>query len=132
MPIVIVKNVIEKCKELSEDMENVPEVWKMVYIALQIGFGGVVHSTNNTTVELQPFETVTVSWQVRKQRKIESAVTEQTDTASSMIGVCPRVVTLNKPGKTARVPVRIFNMSLYHSPQVYPLPIARSKGFTPL
>ena len=42
---------------------------------------------------------------------MESAVTEQTDTASSRIGVCPRVVTLNKPGKIDRVPVRIFNMS---------------------
>ena len=111
VPIVIGTNVIDKYKELSNGAESVSEVWKMAFIALQSGFGGVVRSTNNTTVELQPFETITVSGQVRKQRDMESAVTEQTDTASSRIGVGPTVVTLDKPGKTARVPVRIFNMS---------------------
>ena len=56
MPIVIGTNVIQKCIDLSEDMESVPEVWKMAYVALQSGFGGVVRSTNNNTVELQPFK----------------------------------------------------------------------------
>ena len=36
---------------------------------------------------------------------------EQTDKASRKIGVCPRVVAMDKPGKNARVPVRILNMS---------------------
>ena len=48
---------------------------------------------------------------IRKQKDTESAVTEQSENASSKIGVCPRVVALNKPGRNARVPVKIFNMS---------------------
>ena len=110
VPIVIGTNVIDKYKELSDETTGVPDVWKRAFIALH-GFGGIVRSTNNHPLELQPFETITVSGQVRKHRDIESVVTEATDTASSRIGVCPRVVTLSKPGKTARVPVRIFNMS---------------------
>ena len=48
---------------------------------------------------------------MRKQKESEAAITEQSDKASSKIGVCPRVVRLNRQGKTARVPVRIYNMS---------------------
>ena len=107
VPIVIGTNVIDKYKELSDETTGVPDVWKRAFIALH-GFGGIVRSTNKHPLELQPFETITVSGQVRKHRDIESVVTEATDTASSRIGVCPRVVTLSKPGKTARVPVRIF------------------------
>ena len=39
-------------------------------------FGGLVRSTNKIKHELQPFETVTVSGLVRKERGIESAVAE--------------------------------------------------------
>lgn len=44
---------------------------------------------------------------------VESAVTEPCEDqhCSSRLNVCPRVVSLNKPGKSARVPVRIFNLS---------------------
>ena len=56
-------------------------------------------------------ETVTISEFVRKCRNVETAVTEQTEGASSKIGVCPRVVSLDKVGNKQRIPVRIFNMS---------------------
>ncbi|MCG8034499.1 MAG: hypothetical protein JAZ03_20335, partial [Candidatus Thiodiazotropha taylori] len=48
---------------------------------------------------------------VRKQGDCDSALTEQSCNTSSKIGVCPRVVKLNRKGKTARVPVRLYNMS---------------------
>ena len=56
-------------------------------------------------------ETVTISGFVRKGRNVETAVTEQTEGASSKIGVCPRVDSLDKVGNSQRIPVRIFNMS---------------------
>ena len=56
-------------------------------------------------------EVKTVSDLVRKQKETKSAITEQADTASSKIGVCPRVVAVSKDGRNARVPVKIFNMS---------------------
>ena len=56
-------------------------------------------------------ETITISGLVRKKKHVESAVTGPTEGASNKLGVCPRVVVLNKPGKNARVPIRSFNMS---------------------
>ena len=57
------------------------------------------------TIQVQPNETITVSGFVRKKISADSAVTEQTQRASSRIGVCPR------GEKSQRVSVRIFNMS---------------------
>ena len=49
---------------------------------------------------------------VRKTKDVTSAVTESAqDGSTSRLQVCPRVVTLNKPGTSARVPVKVFNLS---------------------
>ena len=42
---------------------------------------------------------------------MESAVTENTEGASIKLGICPRVVSLQSPGKYQRVPVRLYNMA---------------------
>ena len=43
---------------------------------------------------------------------VESAITEPSEAGNiSKPQVCPRVVSLNKAGKNARIPVRLFNMS---------------------
>ena len=42
---------------------------------------------------------------------METAVTENSESASSRLGVCPRVVALDKAGQNQRVHVRVFNMS---------------------
>ena len=42
---------------------------------------------------------------------MEAAVTEGTEAASSRISICPRIVSLNSPGKYQIVPVRLYNMS---------------------
>ena len=76
------------------------------------GFSALVKSTNKTNILIQPMEVVTISGMIRKQRDVEIVVTEQTDNASSKIGVCPRIVNLDKPGRNARVPVKLFNMSV--------------------
>ena len=61
---------------------------------------------------LQPLEVKTVTGLVRKAGDIESAVTETSEHGcTSKLHVCPRVVTLNKPGTTARIPVKLFNIS---------------------
>ena len=38
-------------------------------------------------------------------------MTEPTGDGTSRVSVCPRVVALNKPGTSARIPVKVFNMS---------------------
>ena len=70
---------------------------------------GVVKSTDKAEIKVNPFETVTVSGFVRKSRNVDFVITEQTPGASIRIGVCPRVLSLNKVGKSQRVPIRIYN-----------------------
>ena len=63
-------------------------------------------------IVLQPMEVKTITGFVRKIRDVASAVTESSsDGSTSRLQVCPRVVTLNKPGTSARVPVKVFNLS---------------------
>ena len=57
-------------------------------------------------------EAKTITGFVRKTKDVTSAVTESAqDGSTSRLQVCPRVVTLNKPGTSARVPVKVFNLS---------------------
>lgn len=112
VPVIIGTNVITRYEEMcNADADTIPVEWKRAFLSLHSGFVGSVRSTNKTSFNVQPFESITVSGLVRKQKETESAVTEQSEKASSKIGVCPRVVKLNRQGKTARVPVRIYNMS---------------------
>ena len=114
VPIIVGTNVIRCYQALySVDSEesDIPPQWKAAFMAIQDDHAGTVRSTNKSPIEIQPMETITVSGLVRKQKNVDSAVTEPTDRASSKLGICPRVVALNKPGKNARVPIRIFNMS---------------------
>ena len=49
---------------------------------------------------------------VRKTSTVEAAITEPFEPSTgTKVGICPRIVSLENPGKTSRVPVRIFNMS---------------------
>ena len=72
---------------------------------------GIVKSTNKAEIKVEPYETITISAFVRKSGIVESVFTKQTPGASTRIGVCPRVLSLTKAGKSQRVPVRIFNIS---------------------
>ena len=111
VPVIVGTNAIAKCRDKCEkNTEELPNQWRNAFIALQDTHVGVVKSTD-TTIHVQPNETVTISGFVRKRKNVESVVTEQTQGASSKIGVCPRVVSLDKAEKAQRVPVRIYNMS---------------------
>ena len=56
-------------------------------------------------------ETITLSGLVRTNYQVETAITEQTEGASSRIGVCSLFVWLNKNGNYQRVTVKVFNIS---------------------
>ena len=110
--MIVGTNAISRCRQRCENIpEGVPTQWKNAFVALQQSRVGIVKSTNNTTIQIQPNETIVVSGFVRKTGNVDSAVTGQTQGASSRIGVCPRVVALDKSEKYQRVPVRLFNMS---------------------
>ena len=62
---------------------------------------------------LQSLESKVVTGFVRKSHDVEAAIKEPAteDGGTSRVIVCPRVVELNKPGTSVRVPIRLINIS---------------------
>ncbi|KAH3702844.1 hypothetical protein DPMN_077870 [Dreissena polymorpha] len=68
--------------------------------------------TATKPITLHPMETRTVTGFVRKIKNTDAAITEAfEDEHSHSAIVCPRVVTVNNAGRTARIPVRICNVT---------------------
>ena len=113
VPTIVGTNAIDQLKEICKNREEaqIPEAWTNAFISLQRSNVGVVKSTNKTDMIIQPMETATVSGIVRKKDNVESAIMEQTEGATNRLGVCPRVVSLEKTGNYQRVQVRLFNIS---------------------
>ncbi|MCG8110256.1 MAG: reverse transcriptase family protein, partial [Candidatus Thiodiazotropha taylori] len=113
VPVIVGTIVIDGFKNLchQRDETQVPEVWNNAFVSLQRSNVGIVKSTNKTDVKIQPMQSITLPGLVRKKDSVEAAVTEQTQGASSRVGVCPRVLSLEKKGNYQRVQVRLFNMS---------------------
>ncbi|KAH3864038.1 hypothetical protein DPMN_027050 [Dreissena polymorpha] len=80
--------------------------WQSAISALSLGspLGNVV-STNNRPMEIQPYQTLTLSGMVRKSDNECIAITEPSESGCKGLGVCPRVV------RVARVHVSVFNIS---------------------
>ena len=98
---------LEKC---NKDVQ-VSKQWNNAFISVQQSRIGVVKYTNRNDIVIQPMETQTITGFVRKARNVEAAITKNTEGASTKLGVCPRIVSLEEVGNYQRVPVRIFNMS---------------------
>ena len=113
VPVIVGTNAIRDCKALCKEDMRVPKEWAFAlnFVSFQQNKIGVVKSTNKFDIIVQPIETITLSGINRKKKNMESAVTETTEGASNKLGVCPRVVSLQSPGKYQRVPVRLYNMS---------------------
>ena len=111
VPVIVGTNAINKCRERCETETTVPGVWQNAFVSSQKGRIGIVKSTNNFPIKIEPNETVTLSGLIRKGREVEDVVTEPTEGESSKLGVCPRVVKLDALGKYQRVPVRLYNIS---------------------
>ena len=113
VPVLVGTNVINRVQEScpADKIPGIPTQWQNAFVSMQSGFVGVVKSTNRKDIKIQPLQTVTVSGLVRKQKEVETAITENTEAASSRIGVCPRLVSLDQTGQNQRVSVRVFNIS---------------------
>ena len=111
VPLIIGTNVIRRAKVAQNTAADVPLAWQNAFISMHSGLVGVVKSTNKFNVEIEPMQTVTFSGLLRKTKDVESAITENTEAASSRLGVCQRVVVLVKVGSYQRVPFRVFNIS---------------------
>ena len=113
VPVIIGTNAIDAFQNHchQSDQKQIPDVWTKAFLSLHRSHVGIVKSTNKTDISIQPMQTVSVSGLVRKTDNVEAVVTEQTQGASNRIGVCPRVVSLEKKGNYQRVQVRLYNMS---------------------
>ena len=110
VPVIVGTNIIRECKIASVDIASVPTAWQTAFTAVCSNRVGVVKTT--TKVTLQPYETRTVTGLVRKNFNAEAALTEPVeDKQTARVTVCPRIVRTDKPGNTARIPVRLCNMS---------------------
>ena len=109
VPVIVGTNILNLFHDVETDKNQVPDSWKTAFNALVNTQVGVVKTTNRFV--LQPFESKTITGFARKSHDVESAVTEPTEEGTSRVTVCPRVVALNKPGTSARIPVKVFNMS---------------------
>jgi transposase InsO family protein len=87
-----------------------PDEWRTAFISLSQANVGTVISTK--PISLKPMEIRTITGFVRKVKNVEAAVTEEIEGEQKFNAlICPRVVKMTNPGKTARVPVRICNIS---------------------
>lgn len=113
VPIIVGTNVIRLCRDMiGIDDSSLPEAWKTAVDSLSQVNSIHVKSTNRFPITVQPKQVLTVHGLARKSSfSFSTAVTESVDIPSCGLTVCPRVVSLDSPGKTTRVPVRICNMS---------------------
>lgn len=110
VPIIVGTNIINRVYQCTvEGTADIPIEWATAFQAIRNDQVGVVRTT--TSVVLQPTETRTISGLARKSRDSESALTEPLgDGLTSKVSVCPRVVRTNRPGTTARIPVRVLQL----------------------
>ena len=110
--MIIGTNIIRECSQLCEshNITTLPDGWKTAIDMIETKSIGVVKTTRQ--IKLHPMEVKTVTGFVRKTKNTESALTEPLPNEfENKTTVCPRVVSLENPGKTSRVPVRICNLS---------------------
>jgi hypothetical protein len=97
-------------KQTLRKHNDIPDEYKTALISPESASVGTVTTTN--TITLQPMEKRTLSGFERKNRNVTAAVTEPIeDTYQQKSLICPRVVELTNTGKTARIPVKICNLS---------------------
>ena len=69
-------------------------------------------TTSNYSIRIAPYEIKTIHGIARRTGEFDTAVTEHMDTSlPGDLTICPRVVSLKGPGNTARVPIRVCNLS---------------------
>ena len=113
VPVIIGTNVIRLCKQASNDSSesNIPAEWQVAFDSMCNEILPV-KTTNNFSIKVAPGEVKTLSGFVRNTKSFQTAVTEPIDTSlSAGLTICPRVVSLGSSGSTARIPVRVCNLS---------------------
>ncbi|KAH3849933.1 hypothetical protein DPMN_092337 [Dreissena polymorpha] len=108
VPGIIGTNVLHFCNrdKISEDP------YSIALDAMNCTNYVSVKTTNKIPIVIHPNEVSAISRFVRKQKGVKTGLTEATDKPQlSGLTVCTRVVSLECEGVTARVPVRVCNIT---------------------
>ena len=106
-PMIVGTNIIGRLRCNVSDHSSISSAWSN---ALSCSQTKLVKSTNKKPIILKPNETQTLTGLVRNPSQFQNAVTENTHSEDSF-NVCPRLVSIKSNTKTARIPVRICNIS---------------------
>ena len=110
VPLIVGTNVIGRLRSCVSDNSHISSAWNNAFIALSCSQTKLVKSTNKKPVILKPNETRILTGLVRNPSHMQNAVTENTPLEDSF-NVCPRHVSMKPNVETARIPVRICNIS---------------------
>ena len=89
---------------------DIPTAWNTAFAAYTSTDSKFVKSTNKKPIVIHPNQVVTINGIVRDTSQYENAVTENLDDSCDF-NVCLRIVAVKNNSKTARVPVRVCNIS---------------------
>ena len=106
VPITVGTNIISRLKQAVPEDDSIPYAWELAFSSICSNQVGVARLTKKLT--LQPiFRDITCL--ERKTNTVEAEITEPFEPSTgTKVGICPRIVSLENPGKTARVPVWIL------------------------
>jgi hypothetical protein len=110
VPVIVGTNIIRHFQNISSG-EEIPSCWQQAFSAISCIHSVPVKAYNHRPITIQPYQTHTVTGKVRDVDDMTVGVTETFDSSSSLLNICPRVVSV-RPGKAfSRIPVRICNLS---------------------
>ena len=111
VPVIFGKNIIGELKVHAQETDiDIPTAWSTAFAAFTATDSKFVKSTNKKPIVIHPNKVVTINGIVRGTSHYENAVNENIDDNGDF-NVCPRVVAVKANSNTARVPVRVCNIS---------------------
>jgi hypothetical protein len=112
VPGIIGTNVLRLCNnDFNHDISSL-DAYRIALDAMTCTNLTSVKSTNKFPIVIHPNQVSTISGLVRNHNGISTAITEATGKPQlAGLNICPRVVSLDGEGSTARVPVRVCNIT---------------------
>ena len=111
VPVIVWTNIIGELKVHAQETDiDIPTAWNTAFAAYTATDSKFVKSTNKKPIVIHPNQVDTINDIVRDTSHHENAVTENLDDSCDF-NVCPRIVAVKNNSKTARVPVRVCNIS---------------------
>ena len=111
VPVIVGTNIIGELKVHAQQTDiDIPTAWNTAFAAFTATDSKFVKSTNKKPIVAHPNQVVTINGLVRDTSNYENAVTENLED-NHVFNVCPRIVAVKSNSKTARVPVRVCNIS---------------------